>query len=124
MPARISISDRRLVVGVRSDLDPHSAPADVAVPLEHVVAAADGSAAAYEWLHRPGRACAQAPGACPGWYRWHDEWAYWDVRDPRRAIRIEVRDESFRRLVVEVEDPAATIARIGEACAATGAPSR
>ena len=34
---------------------------------------------------------------------------FWDVRDATRAVVIELRDESFARLVLEVEDPEATV---------------
>jgi hypothetical protein len=34
---------------------------------------------------------------------------FWDVRDAAKAVVIELRDESFARLVLEVEDPKVTV---------------
>jgi hypothetical protein len=36
-------------------------------------------------------------------------WVFWDVRHPEKAIVVELHDERFQRLVVEVADPAAAI---------------
>jgi uncharacterized protein (DUF1778 family) len=43
------------------------------------------------------------------------------VHDPARAVVIELEDEHFRRLVVEVDDPPATVAAIEKAISS---PSR
>ncbi|HEY8686839.1 MAG TPA: hypothetical protein VIO57_14650 [Chloroflexota bacterium] len=37
---------------------------------------------------------------------------FWDVHDTDRAIAIHLRDDDYTELVVEVDDPAATIALI------------
>jgi hypothetical protein len=47
----------------------------------------------------------------------HRQLVFWDVHDPRRAIAIELRDERYARLVLEVEDPEAEIARVQQAAA-------
>jgi hypothetical protein len=44
-------------------------------------------------------------------------WAFWDVRDPERAVIIDLEDERYARLVIEVDDPAATAAAIRRALA-------
>ena len=36
-------------------------------------------------------------------------WVFWDVLRPENCIVVELRDERFQRLVVEVEDPAAAV---------------
>ncbi|MFJ6566357.1 hypothetical protein ACIQNU_02975 [Streptomyces sp. NPDC091292] len=38
--------------------------------------------------------------------------SFWDVRDPAHVIVVELADEKYARLVVEVDDPAATVAAI------------
>ena len=40
---------------------------------------------------------------------------FWDVRDPEKTIVIRLEDERYTRLVIEVEDPRATVAAIEEA---------
>ena len=37
---------------------------------------------------------------------------FWDVHDPRTAIALTLRGERFARLVVQVDDPSATISAI------------
>ena len=37
---------------------------------------------------------------------------FWNVRDKTNAIVIELADEDFNRLILDVEDPAATVAAI------------
>jgi hypothetical protein len=39
---------------------------------------------------------------------------FWDVADPERAIVIELVDEKYDRLILEVDDPAAAVATISE----------
>ncbi|MEU9400434.1 hypothetical protein [Streptomyces sp. NPDC048242] len=37
------------------------------------------------------------------------EWVFWDVKDGARAVVVELADERYARLVVEVDDPRATV---------------
>jgi hypothetical protein len=45
------------------------------------------------------------------------EHAFWDVHDPDRTVAIELDHERFATLVLEVEDPQATVAAINAAIA-------
>jgi hypothetical protein len=45
--------------------------------------------------------------------------AFWDVHDPEKTVVIRLKDERYRRLVIEVEDPEATVARVNEAAGAS-----
>jgi hypothetical protein len=44
-------------------------------------------------------------------------WVFWDVRHSDKTIVVELQDEQFQRLVIEVNDPAATIALLKQAAA-------
>lgn len=37
---------------------------------------------------------------------------FWDVRDPAKAVIVHLRDDRYARLIVEVDDPAATVADV------------
>jgi hypothetical protein len=37
---------------------------------------------------------------------------FWDVHDPEKTVVIQLRDERYAQLVIEVEDPHATAAAI------------
>lgn len=43
------------------------------------------------------------------------EKVFWDVHNPEKTEVIRLRDEKYSRLVVEVEDPPATVVAIQEA---------
>jgi hypothetical protein len=47
------------------------------------------------------------------------ELVFWDVHDPQKTVVIRLRDERYARLVIEVEDPEATVARVNEAARAS-----
>lgn len=48
------------------------------------------------------------------------EWSFWDVHHPEQAVILRLRDEHYGRVVVGVEDPAATIAAVQTALAGRG----
>ncbi|MFI5843015.1 hypothetical protein ACIA8K_25230 [Catenuloplanes sp. NPDC051500] len=50
-----------------------------------------------------------------GTFRVDGERIFWDVRDPRNAVVIELRDERYARLITEVPDPRATVTLIEQA---------
>ena len=43
------------------------------------------------------------------------ELVFWDVHDPEKTVVIRLRDERCARLIIEVEDPEATVAQVNEA---------
>lgn len=49
----------------------------------------------------------------------HGSWAFFDVRHPEKAIEIELENEHYARLIVEVDDPEAVVRmlrdRLGQA---------
>jgi hypothetical protein len=48
-------------------------------------------------------------------------WVFWDVRDPDKAIVVELRDEQFQQLVIEVCDPTATVSLLNRSVGDRGA---
>lgn len=47
-----------------------------------------------------------------GTFHLHGDRVFWDVRDPAKAIVVELHDEQYRELIIEVEDPDAAVARL------------
>ncbi|HEV2211131.1 MAG TPA: hypothetical protein VG167_20390 [Verrucomicrobiae bacterium] len=47
-----------------------------------------------------------------GTYYQHGQRIFWDVKDPEKAIVIELSDERYNELIVEVEEPARTVREI------------
>ncbi|MFI8090310.1 hypothetical protein ACIF9R_18630 [Streptomyces sp. NPDC086080] len=58
----------------------------------------------------------QFPGLITaGRFRRHGERLFWDVKNPDKAVVVELADgETYDRLVIEVDDPRATVALIEE----------
>ena len=60
----------------------------------------------------------RAPGAnvpgviTAGTFHIHGERVFWDVHDAAKAVVIELADEHYARLVVQVADPGATVALV------------
>ena len=45
----------------------------------------------------------------------HGRHEFWDVHDPARAVAIDLAGEQYDRLVIEVEDPVATVEAVNAA---------
>ena len=52
-----------------------------------------------------------------GTFHQDGEKIFWDVKDPSKAIVIELADERYRRLILQVDDPRATVTLIEKALA-------
>ena len=90
------------------------------VPLSHVeVAEADPQEARRRW-HGIMERGIWVPGPITvGTFYQEGELVFWDVHDPQKTVVIRLKDERYRRLVIEVEDPEATAARVNEATGAS-----
>ena len=90
----------------------------LAVPLRHITGVRRNPGLMLGWFDRLKLAGAHLPGLISaGTFLGGDGLDFWDVTDPDRAIVVDLRDETYRRLVVEVEDPDRTVARLREAAA-------
>ena len=94
----------------------------IIVPLDHIRGAHHDAHAS---RHGPWLGAGQTPAlldyaVAAGPMLVHGRREFWDVRDPRRAIAIDLADEQFDRLVIEVADPAATVEAVNAAVARSG----
>jgi hypothetical protein len=84
-------------------------------PLSHVVGAEANPEVALGWrkgIRAPGT---YLPGViAAGTFYPEGERVFWDVHDPQKTVVIELRDERYSRLIVEVEDTPATVDSIQE----------
>lgn len=85
----------------------------VEVPLTHVAKIDTAAGERVRGVRLPGT---YVPGVITaGTYRQKGKTEFWAVHDPQHAIAIELHDESFTRLVVEVTHPAETVAEVQQA---------
>jgi len=86
------------------------------VPLEHVADVELRPKAARTWWHGFRMPGTQVPRVVTaGSFHQSGECVFWDVHDPDKTIAIQLSDEYYTRLVIQVEDPAATAAAIKSA---------
>jgi hypothetical protein len=88
------------------------------VPLEHVAAIDQDSGEAARIFHGLRLPGTSIPGVITaGSYLRAGEWSFWDVHDPDKAVIIRLNDEHYSRVVVQVDDPQATIELVNTALA-------
>jgi len=85
------------------------------LPLRHIrdVRHDPKAASLSGWWHGDKEAATQIPGVLTaGTFRLYGERIFWDVHHPEKAIIIELHDDRFDELIVEVNDPQATVEQI------------
>jgi hypothetical protein len=111
--AQIEVSDGSLVVNVTGVDKVLALKSRLEVPLEHVSGVEVRPAAARNWWHGFRLPGTHLPGVVTaGSFYAAGEWVFWDVHDPDRTIAIQLRDEHYTRLVIQVDDPEAAAATI------------
>lgn len=115
----VSITNGKLTIEVQGWDKLWSLTSRLEIPLEHVldVRPVDDQ----ETLDAVGGF--RALGTCvpgvitAGTFLQEGSWVFWDVHDPAKAIAVDLRDERYSKLIIEVADPAATINSLQHALA-------
>ena len=88
------------------------------IPLAHIRSARVDTEAARGWWHGLRFPGTQVPGVLTAGTFYQSEGAvFFDVHDPERTIVIELEDERYKRLVIEVERPMETVQMLLDAIA-------
>ena len=83
------------------------------IPLKHIDSARVDPEPARGWWHGIRLPGSQIPGVLTaGTFYQHDGAVFYDVHDPEGTIVLELNHEHYKRLVIEVENPPATAARV------------
>ncbi|NUO97932.1 MAG: hypothetical protein HOV96_29370 [Nonomuraea sp.] len=115
--AEISIDGGNLVVEIEGLDKLWALKSRLVIPLSNVrgATADPGIVKEPKGVRAPG---AHLPGVITaGTFHLDGEKVFWDVRDGSKAVVIELADERYARLVVEVADPRATVTRVEQAIA-------
>ena len=113
--ARVSITEDLLTVELHGLHKLWALKSRIRVPLTQVrgATADPGIVAEPKGMHAPGT---HVPGVlAAGTFRQNGERVFWNVQDGTRAVVIELADDYYVRLVIEVDDPGATVAMIERA---------
>jgi len=107
--ARVTIENNELRVELEGMHKIWTLKNTVSVPMTHVrgATADPGIVKESKGIRAPGT---HIPGIFTAgtWHKDGDK-VFWDVRDSTKTVVIELRDESYARLILEVEDPRATV---------------
>jgi hypothetical protein len=91
---------------------------ELRLPLAHIASVERAADEARTWWHGIRAPGTQVPGLITaGTYYESEGRVFWDVHDPEGAVALHLHDERFVKLVIEVENPAETIAAIEAAFA-------
>jgi hypothetical protein len=111
--AQVEIANGTLVVNVTGMDKVFALKSRLEVPLEHVAGVELRPEAARRWWHGFRLPGTDIPGVVTaGSFYQSGEWVFWDVHDPDKTLAIQLRDEHYTQLVIQVDDPEATATTI------------
>ncbi|MGW3077244.1 hypothetical protein [Kitasatospora sp. NPDC001132] len=113
--AHVSVDGGNLIVEIEGLDKLWALKSRLTIPLAHVRGATEDPGIAKEpkGLRAPGT---HVPGVVTaGTFHVDGERIFWDVRDPAKAVVIQLADERYARLVIQVSDPRATVALVEHA---------
>jgi hypothetical protein len=116
--AKISIDGDNLIVEIEGLDKLWALKSQLVIPLANVrgATADPGIIKEPKGLRAPG---AHIPGfITAGTFHIDGEQVFWDVHDPTKAVVVELADDRYARLIVEVADPRATVELIEQAITA------
>ena len=106
----ISIEGADLVLEVQGFDKIWSLRSRLQIPLAHIRAIHPAPDEARRWFHGLKLAGSHIPGVISAGTFYEDHGlVFWDVHDPDNAVALDLVDERYHRLVVEVADPGAAI---------------
>jgi hypothetical protein len=89
------------------------------IPLEHITAVRADPEPARGWWHGLRLPGTQIPGVLTaGTFYQSDGAVFYDVHDPENTIVLDLNHEHYKRLIVEVEQPAMTVSMLQSAISA------
>lgn len=115
--AQVDINGETLVVEIEGWDKLWALKSRLEIPLANVrgATADPGATRGFKGIKQSGT---HFPGVITaGTFHIDGERVFWDVRDPAKAVVIQLADERFTRLVVEVADPRETVDRVERAIA-------
>ncbi|MDA8340731.1 MAG: hypothetical protein M0007_00655 [Actinomycetota bacterium] len=89
----------------------------LAIPLSHVAGIRHDpdEVRATEWTGVKAYGARIPDRMAVGSFHQSGDWVFWDVHDPDRTVIVELHDEHYARLVVEVEDPEQVVEAVATA---------
>jgi hypothetical protein len=112
----LSIADGKLTLHVRGADKLWAFKSSLEIPLVHIAAVRADPEAARGWYHGIRMPGTSVPGVITAGTFYQDgKRVFWDVHDPDKTIAIDLHDERYNQLIVEVDDPEAAVRLIQNA---------
>ena len=109
----LSVADGNLTLHVRGDDKLWAFKSSLEIPLVHIAAVRADPEVARGWWHGLRLPGTNLPGVITAGTFYQDgKRVFWDVHHPENTIVIELHDERFNQLIVEVADPSTAVGLI------------
>lgn len=106
----LSVADGKLILRICGADKLWAFKSALEIPLQHITGVRADPSAARGWYHGLRLPGTDIPGVITaGTFYQHGQRAFWDVHDAKQSIVIELRDERYQQLIVEVADPRAAV---------------
>jgi len=112
----LSISGGNLLLDVQGADKLWALKSSLEIPLQHVAGIRADPSVAHGWWHGWKLAGSNIPGVITaGTFYQHGHRVFWDVHKPDNTVVIELHDERYSQLIVEVADPVTAVALVQSA---------
>jgi hypothetical protein len=109
----LSIASGNLELHVRGADKLWAFKSSLEIPLRHIAGIRAEPSVALDWWHGFRMPGTNIPGVLTaGTFYQHGKRVFWDVHNPENTVVIELRDERYDELIVEVTDPQSTVEQV------------
>ena len=105
----VTISGDRAVFNVEGSHKLWAIKSRIEIPLSHITGVEVNHDQVGRWWHGFKMIGTDAPGLfAAGTFYYHGELVFWDVFDTAKTVIVSLEHERYKKLIIEVADPAAT----------------
>ena len=109
----LSVHEGKLILHVLGADKLWAFKSSLELPLQHVAGIRADPEVARGWLHGLRAPSTNVPGVITaGTFYQHGQRVFWDVHHPENTIVVELHDEPYNELIVEVENPQIAVQQI------------
>ena len=113
---QVTIRDDRAIFNVEGMDRLWAFRSELEIPVSHIVGVVHDPEQVGRWWHGLKVFGTELPGLfAAGTFYYHGELVFWDVRQPERTIVVSLEHERYKKLIIEVADPASTVGRLQRA---------
>jgi hypothetical protein len=106
----LSITEGKLILHVRGADKLWALKSSLEIPLQHIGDVRADPSVAKGWYHGIRLPGTNIPGVITaGTFYQHGRRVFWDIHHPENTIVVELRDERYDEMIIEVADPQAAV---------------